>query len=58
MYQNKYGWICPKCGKVHAPCVLTCDCDVWYTYPYGQLHWQTTGGYYEYREQTSDTTSA
>ena len=20
------GWICPRCGKVHAPWVAECDC--------------------------------
>jgi hypothetical protein len=20
------GWICPRCGKVHAPDIKTCDC--------------------------------
>ena len=23
---NNEGWICPKCGKVHAPWVPECDC--------------------------------
>lgn len=23
----QYGWICPKCGKVHAPWVPECDCE-------------------------------
>ena len=23
---SKYGWICPKCGKVHAPWASECDC--------------------------------
>ena len=21
------GWICPKCGKVHAPWVPSCECN-------------------------------
>lgn len=21
------GWICPRCGKVHAPTVTECDCQ-------------------------------
>lgn len=21
------GWICPKCGKVHAPWVPSCECS-------------------------------
>lgn len=21
-----YGWICPRCQKVHSPFSLTCDC--------------------------------
>ena len=21
------GWICPKCGKVHAPWVSSCECS-------------------------------
>lgn len=21
------GWICPRCGKVHAPFVPSCDCN-------------------------------
>jgi hypothetical protein len=24
--QQSTGWICPRCQKVHAPQVLTCDC--------------------------------
>lgn len=23
---NNTGWICPKCGKVYAPWVPSCDC--------------------------------
>jgi hypothetical protein len=23
---TQYGWICPRCGKVHAPFVRECDC--------------------------------
>lgn len=23
----QYGWICPRCGKVHAPWVSECDCS-------------------------------
>jgi hypothetical protein len=28
MYQTtgNYGWICPKCGQVHAPWVAQCYC--------------------------------
>lgn len=22
----KEGWICPRCGKVNAPFILSCDC--------------------------------
>ena len=31
----QYGWICPKCGKVHAPWKDSCDCylNVPYTPP-------------------------
>lgn len=25
---SHHGWICPKCGTVHAPWVATCLCDV------------------------------
>lgn len=24
---SEYGWICPKCNKVHAPWVSECDCN-------------------------------
>lgn len=24
---EKTGWICPKCGKVHAPWVPSCECN-------------------------------
>ena len=24
--QPQTGWVCPKCGKVHAPWVGSCDC--------------------------------
>ena len=26
--QHHYGWICPKCGTVHAPTVLQCLCNM------------------------------
>lgn len=22
----KYGWVCPLCGKVSAPFMVSCDC--------------------------------
>lgn len=24
--QQPQGWICPRCGKVHAPWIASCDC--------------------------------
>lgn len=24
--QPQYGWVCPKCNKVHAPWVAGCNC--------------------------------
>jgi hypothetical protein len=24
---TQYGWICPRCGTVHAPFVATCSCQ-------------------------------
>lgn len=24
--QPQTGWICPKCGRVHAPWIPQCDC--------------------------------
>ena len=24
--QTQTGWVCPKCGRVHAPWVRSCDC--------------------------------
>lgn len=27
MYNN-YGWICPKCGRVWAPWVMSCICNL------------------------------
>lgn len=31
MYENfmteNIGWVCPRCGKVHAPFVPSCDCN-------------------------------
>ena len=26
-FGGSYGWICPKCGKVHAPWDPECDCN-------------------------------
>ena len=23
-----YGWVCPRCGKVHAPHIPACDCPL------------------------------
>ena len=35
-YGNNYGWICPKCGIVHAPWVAQCTCNqIQYTYTDG-----------------------
>lgn len=29
---NNFGWICPRCNKVHAPFVQSCSCiDIKYT---------------------------
>lgn len=28
MTNNNYGWICPRCDKVHAPSVERCDCYI------------------------------
>ena len=25
--KKNYGWICPKCGRVHAPHINTCPCS-------------------------------
>lgn len=29
----KEGWVCPKCGKVHAPWAASCTCHVNINYP-------------------------
>jgi hypothetical protein len=40
---NKYGWVCPKCGKVNAPWISSCDCNTQYqwtwTEPYPPTVW-------------------
>jgi hypothetical protein len=23
---TQYGWVCPKCGRVNAPMMMTCQC--------------------------------
>ena len=29
----KEGWICPRCGKVNAPFIPSCDCTACYSIP-------------------------
>ena len=45
MIDENKGWICPRCNKVNAPSVKSCDCvePIWvtpyfYYYPYYPNH--------------------
>ena len=36
---NRYGWICPQCGRVWAPYITKCDpCEVVATGGHGIKH--------------------
>jgi hypothetical protein len=35
----RYGWICPRCRKVHAPTVLSCTCLGAFTTPVQSDHY-------------------
>lgn len=36
---NRYGWICPQCGRVWAPCITKCGpCEVVATGGHGIKH--------------------
>jgi hypothetical protein len=38
---NSTGWICPRCGAVHAPSVLSCHCEPTITVSTPDVHFAT-----------------
>jgi len=61
--QTLYGWICPRCGTVHAPFVRQCDCPIPTRGANTGMNWLyasslTSAGQWDYEFQEWLTTGA
>lgn len=55
---EKYGWICPRCGKVNAPWVAECGCAPDYRPWWEKFNGKGSSKLYEDFGYTTSTTTS